>query len=233
LVFVICAYFEFCALVFVIKLAFMGLKNKRILITAGPTWVPIDSVRVISNIATGTTGVLLARESSVRGARVTLLLGPCAKYNLNNSIRVINFRFFSELKDILRRELKNKNYDIVIHSAAVSDFKPEYKLKGKLNSDKGCRLKLIPLEKLVVLIRRFTPKSILVMFKLESTVTDKTLIRRAKSSRDMVGADMVVANRLNPYRAFIIDKEGNRTKVKNRKQLAKKLIKLLNAAFDN
>jgi phosphopantothenoylcysteine decarboxylase/phosphopantothenate--cysteine ligase len=140
---------------------------------------------------------------------------------------VINFRFFSELKDILRRELKNKNYDIVIHSAAVSDFKPDYKLKGKLNSDKGCRLKLIPLEKLVVLIRRFAPKSILVMFKLEPTVTDKTLIQRAKSSRDMVGADMVVANRLSPYRAFIIDKENNQIKAQSKQELAKKLIKVL------
>ena len=211
----------------------MGLKGKKILITAGPTWVPIDDVRIISNVATGRTGILLAREAAVRRAEVTLVLGPGEERVRGKLSRLIRFRFFSELKDILQRELKNKKYDIVIHSAAVSDFKPEYKLKGKLNSDKGCRLKLIPLEKLVVLIRRFAPKSILVMFKLESTVTDKTLIQRAKSSRDMVGADMVVANRLNPYRAFIIDKKGNRTKVKNREQLAKKLIKLLNTVFNN
>ncbi len=211
----------------------MGLRGKRILITAGPTWVPIDDIRIISNVATGRTGILLAREAAVRRAEVTLVLGPGEERVRGKLSRLIRFRFFSELKDILQRELKNKKYDIVIHSAAVSDFKPKYKLRGKLNSDKGCRLKLIPLEKLVVLIRRFAVKSILVMFKLESTVTDKTLIQRAKSSRDMVGADMVVANRLNPYRAFIIDKEGNRTKVRNREQLAKKLIKLLNTVFSN
>jgi len=205
----------------------MGLKGKKILITAGPTWVPIDDVRVISNVATGKTGILLAREAAVRRAEVTLVLGPGEEKAGGRLSRLIRFHFFSELQDILKRELKNKKYDIVIHSAAVSDFKPEYKLKGKLNSDKGCRLKLIPLEKLVVLIRRFAPKSILVMFKLELTVTDKTLIQRAKSARDMVGADMVVANRLSPYRAFIIDKENNQIKAQSRQELAKKLIKVL------
>ncbi len=55
----------------------MSLNGKRILITAGPTWVPIDNVRVISNIATGTTGVLLAWQTSAQGAKVTLVLGPC------------------------------------------------------------------------------------------------------------------------------------------------------------
>ena len=59
----------------------MSLKNKRILITAGPTWVAIDSVRVISNIATGETGILLAKRLSLQGAKVTLALGPsCCAY---------------------------------------------------------------------------------------------------------------------------------------------------------
>ncbi len=229
----------------------MSLRGKRILVTAGSTWVSIDSVRVISNIATGKTGMLLTREAAARGARATLVLGPCCGYNLNKvcslgrkellyinkrlgkSIRIIHFHFFGELRNILKCELKNNRYDIVIHSAAVSDFKPEYKLRGKLSSDRGYRLKLIPSEKLIVLIRHLAPKAKLVIFKLESAVTKKTLIKRAKRARDMVGADIVVANRLNPYRAFIIDKEGNRTKVKNREQLAKKLIKLLNTVFNN
>ena len=84
----------------------MHLNGKRILITAGPTWVPIDSVRIISNVATGTTGVLLSREAVAKGAKVTLVIGPSCGYNLNKSIRIIHFRFFDELKNILKRELK-------------------------------------------------------------------------------------------------------------------------------
>jgi len=205
----------------------MSIKGKKILITAGPTWVPIDSVRVISNVASGLTGMLLAKEVAAQGGRVTLILGPCGEHNLNSSIRIIRFRFFNELKRLLKRELKNTKYDMVIHSAAVSDFRPEYKLRGKLSSAKAYSLRLVPLEKLVVLTRQLARKAKLVMFKLETAVTDKTLIQRAKNEAGKISADLVVANRLNPYRAFIIDKKGYRTSVRSKKELAKKLTAIL------
>jgi phosphopantothenoylcysteine synthetase/decarboxylase len=206
----------------------MGLRRKKILITAGPTWAPIDSVRVISNIATGKTGMLLAREARNRGARVTLVLGPCGECKLDKSIRIIRFSFFKELKDILKHELKGNKYDIVIHSAAVSDFRPEYKIRGKLSSDRAYGLKLLPLDKLIVLIRRLKPKAKLVMFKLESGAQNRTLIQRAKSAGYKFGADLVVANRLSPYRAFIIGRNGSQVLAKSKQGLAKKLINILN-----
>jgi len=206
----------------------MNLRGKRILITAGPTWVPIDSVRIISNIATGETGILLAQYlSSQRRARVTLLLGTSEEDNLVSALRVIRFRFFNELKYILKRELSSKKYDIIIHSAAVSDFKLKYKLRGKLNSDKAYNLRIIPLEKLIINIRRLAKEARLVMFKLESAVTDKALIKRARVAGKLVGADLVVANQLNPYRAYIIDKDDNKIRAKSKKDLVKKLIKQL------
>ena len=205
----------------------MHLNGRRILITAGPTWVPIDSVRIISNVATGTTGVLLSREAVAKGARVTLVLGPSCGYNLEKSIRIIHFRFFNELKNILKRELKNNKYDIVIHSAAVSDFKPEYKSRGKLSSDKAYSLRLVPLEKLAALIRHLSHEVKLVAFKLESVNRDKILIQRAKRAQEKIGAELMVANRLRPYRAFILDKEGSQTSVKSKRDLAKKLINIL------
>ena len=52
------------------------LKNKKILITAGPTWIPIDKVRVITNIFKGRLGIIIAKEAIKRKAKVTLLLGP-------------------------------------------------------------------------------------------------------------------------------------------------------------
>ena len=228
----------------------MGLKGKRILITAGPTWVPIDNVRVLSNIATGETGVLLARQAAAQGARVTLLIGPSGECNLNKSIQVIRLRFFNELKNILKRELKNNTYDIIIHSAAVSDFypvrkkfpkekrlsngfKPTYKLGGKLSSNRAHSLKLVPLEKLVVMIRHLAGKTKLVMFKLETAVTDRALIQRAKKAAKKVNADLVVANRLNPYRAFIIEKGGKQILVKNKQQLARRLVEILSNSFNS
>lgn len=205
----------------------MSLNNKKIFITAGPTWVPIDEVRVIANIATGETGELLAGKLAAQGAKVTLALGPGKEKSNSQLRRLIRFRFFNELKDILIRELKRRRYDIIVHSCAVSDFKPEYKLRGKLASSKSQRLKLIPLEKLVTLIRHLAPAAILAIFKLEFAVTDKTLINRAKKYREKVGADLVVANRINPYRAFIIDCQDSPVSARSKKDLTKKLIKAL------
>ena len=77
------------------------------------------------------------------------------------------------------------------------------------------------------MIRHLTQKAKLVMFKLELEVSDKRLINLARQTSRKVGADLIVANCLSPYRAFIIDKEGNQISAKNKQDLAKKLIKTL------
>ncbi len=204
------------------------LKNKRILITAGPTWVPIDAVRVISNIATGETGILLAQQLEKLGARITLLMGPVGACCLNNKIKIIRFKFFDELRDIINKELRAKKYDVVIHSAAVSDFKSGHYLNSKLSSDKIYNLKLAPLPKIVRDIRYGAPKAKLVIFKLEEGVPDKILIRRARESLLAYRADLVVANEIHPdYKAFILDKEKVYFQVNSKKGLVKKMIKLI------
>ena len=53
-----------------------ALRDKKILVTAGSTWVALDSVRVITNIFTGALGLRIAEEARRRGAEVTLLMGP-------------------------------------------------------------------------------------------------------------------------------------------------------------
>lgn len=210
-------------------------KNKRILITAGPTWVPIDSVRVISNIATGETGILLARQAKKLGTEVTLFLGPVSNIalsHLDKAIRIQRFKFFDELKEKIIEELRTKEYDVIIHNAAVSDFKPG-RFKGKIDSDGVYDLKLKPLPKIIRHIRHLAPKSKLVMFKLESGVSCATLIRRARQAQKKVRADFVVANTINPYRAFIIDKENNTVSVRSKTELAKRLFKIINLTDTN
>src|SRR5205807_3664728 len=53
----------------------ISLAGRRILVTAGPTWVRIDSVRHIGNMSSGRTGLLIARTAAARGATATLLMG--------------------------------------------------------------------------------------------------------------------------------------------------------------
>lgn len=206
----------------------MSLIKKRILITAGPTWVPIDRIRVISNISTGESGFYIAKEAVKYGANVTLVLGPVERYFFDKKIKFIHFKFFDELKEIFKKELTSKKYDIVIHSAAVSDYKPKKRYKGKIKGDlKRLNLILEPTEKIVDNIKKYLSKIFLVVFKLEFGVSDNTLIKRTYKILERTNADLAIGNTFNGrfYWAFILDKENVLASVRSKKTLARVLIK--------
>ncbi len=209
----------------------MNLKNKRILITAGPTWVPIDKVRVISNIATGETGIALAEKLKNLGAKITLLLGPIGDVCLDTNIKLIRFIFFDELKNIIIKELRSKKYDILIHSAAVSDYKPSKVYSGKIKSGiKNFRLSLAPTEKIIDLLKRTDNSIILVGFKFEPQARKDMLIKRTKELIRHAELDLAVANTMNKnkYYAYILD-NYNRSygPIFNKKDLVTKLADLI------
>lgn len=192
-----------------------NLKNKRILITAGPTWVPIDKVRVISNTATGETGRMLARALSKLGAKVTLLLGPFSFDYLNNS---------------LIKNLNSKKYDIVIHSAAVSDYRPQKSFDRKLGSgEKTLILKFKQTPKIINLIKEISPDSILVGFKFEPAMLKEKLIKKALLLINKSKADFIVANTMNAdkYQAYIVSRGETLGPFLSKKLLAHSLINVL------
>jgi len=176
-----------------LKQACGDLRNKRILITAGPTRVPIDSVRVISNLATGKTGRLIAQKLKRKRAKITLLFGPLD---------------FTQLQSALRRELKEKKFDIVIHSAAVSDYRLKTTRKSKINSGiRNLKLELVPTAKIIESIKKLSPGVFLVGFKFQPQATKEVLIRGAQRLRKKASADMVVANTIigkSGYRAYLL-----------------------------
>jgi len=208
------------------------LKGKKILITSGPTWVAIDKVRVISNIATGKVGGLIADEAKKAGAQVTLLQGQVKERLNRKNIRVIKFKYFSDFYMQLRKELTSKKYDIVIHSAAVSDYSVKKFFSGKIRSGlSGFKLELKPTIKIVNRIKKISNKSILVAFKLGIGISRASLIKNAVKLLKSSKADLVVANRISgdKYTAFIIDKKSNiLNSASNKKQLSVKLINMLN-----
>ena len=197
----------------------MSLKNKRILITAGPTWVPIDEVRVISNRASGATGILLAEKLSRLGAKVTLVLGENRDSDLFSResgtkkigrcpyFKVIRFNFFNDLKAIIAAELKNGRYDAVIHSAAVSDYRPRKPRRQKIRSGlKHLRLDLVPTEKIIDSIKKRGSSLYLVGFKFEPSGSRAVLIREAVALVRRSRADLVVANTTvkDKYLAYLV-----------------------------
>lgn len=207
----------------------------KILITAGPTWVALDKARVISNTASGATGILLAEKLARCGIKVTLLLGPGEYPCLNPQIRLVRFRFFADLREKVARELKDKSYNAVIHSAAVSDYQPLRIYSRKIRSGlKKWRLELVPTTKIIDSIKRTNRSLFLVGFKFEPAAGKRTLILKAKRLMKESSCDLVVANAIdhNRYRAYIINKNKTSGPFKSKRNLAEGLTRLLIKAFN-
>lgn len=211
------------------------LRNKRVLITAGPTWVPIDKVRVISNIATGQTGILLAENLIKAGAKVTLLSGPAQICCLNKKVKLIPFRFFDELKNKLIKEIKDRKYDIVIHAAAVSDYRPLSVYNKKIRSGmKNLTLKLVPTVKIINLIKKADPSLFLVGFKYEPAISKAPLLKKARDLMRVAHLDLAVANTVykNSYLAYIVGRQDFYGPLKNKKDMAKGLIRMIGEKYE-
>ena len=169
------------------------LKNKKVLMTAGPTIEYIDPVRVITNLSSGKTGTLLASELISAGAKVTLIYGP-GNQTPSKGIKVINVTTSKEMFDATKKELKKK-FDIVVMAAAASDYTPENPSKSKIKSDKKSliiRLKKAP--KIIDLVRKYQKNALLVGFKAETNLTKIALIKSSQKKMKESGADIIVAN---------------------------------------
>ena len=106
-----------------------SLSGKRVAITAGPTREAFDPVRFVSNPSTGETGIALAREAQLRGAAVTLILGP-THLDLPAGVRTI--RVESAVEMLAAAMEHAVGADLVIASAAVSDWRPERRYDQKV-----------------------------------------------------------------------------------------------------
>ncbi|AXE16670.1 bifunctional phosphopantothenoylcysteine decarboxylase/phosphopantothenate--cysteine ligase CoaBC [Runella rosea] len=106
------------------------LKNKKILITAGPTQEAIDPVRYISNHSTGKMGFSIAKAFSMAGADVTVVSGPTAQPTPDTEITVIPVRSAKEMYEATQKLFAGA--DVIILSAAVADYTPAYPADRKI-----------------------------------------------------------------------------------------------------
>jgi len=121
-----------------------SLKGLRVLVTAGGTREPLDSVRYLGNRSSGRMGFALAREAARRGAEVTVIAAN-AGLEPPPGARVIPVRTAAELAAACRSELAG--CDVLLMSAAVADFRPAGAVDGKLGKEDGVpKIELEPTE---------------------------------------------------------------------------------------
>lgn len=175
------------------------LKNKKVLMTAGPTIEHIDPVRVITNLSSGRTGVLLASELISAGAKVTFVYGP-GDEKPPKGAKVINVISSKEMHSIVKSELKKK-FDIVIMAAAIADYIPIKESKTKIKSSKSnMNISLKKAPKIIDQIKKYQKNVLLVGFKAETNLTKSKLIKMAEKKLKESSADMIIANDIGSIR---------------------------------
>jgi phosphopantothenoylcysteine decarboxylase/phosphopantothenate--cysteine ligase len=171
-----------------------SLQDKKILVSAGATYEAIDHVRGITNRSSGKTGVEIAREAFIRGAKVTMLCGK-----MDVSVPSIFREVKVESTEEMQGELKNllKNQDIFISAAAISDFIPEKSIQAnvdKISSDNDIILKFKRAPKIINSVKKINPDIFLVGFKAEYKVSEEQLIDSARRKMKESSADIMIAN---------------------------------------
>lgn len=112
-----------------------ALKGKKVLITAGPTYEPIDPVRFIGNWSSGKMGIALADAMAIHGADVYLVLGPTLLSPGHNTIKLQRVKTSKEMYDACEKVFPEM--DIAVMAAAVADYKPLNAADKKIKKQEG------------------------------------------------------------------------------------------------
>ncbi len=179
----------------------------RCVITAGPTFEPLDNVRRLTNFSTGRLGSELVNFLAARGHELTLLIGQHATWRgERHAGKVETFTTTANLRDRLCA-LATEPIDAVFHAAAVSDFgfgkiwlrSPGGELKelhaGKLSTRQGTLVaELVPTPKIIYELREWYPKALLVGWKYEVDGERPTVVHLAQKQIAECRTDACVAN---------------------------------------
>jgi phosphopantothenoylcysteine decarboxylase / phosphopantothenate---cysteine ligase len=169
------------------------LKNKKILVSAGPTVEAIDPVRFISNHSSGKMGYAIAKAAEKRGGQVTLISGPV---NLSLPVGVETIDVVSCEEMACQMLLNLDKADIIIKVAAVADYKPvdpsDTKIKKKDNKS-GISVSMTQNPDILKMIGKKKKKNqFLVGFAAETNDLEKNaLLKIKKKNLDMIAANLV------------------------------------------
>lgn len=170
----------------------LPLRGKRFLITAGPTYEPIDPVRFIGNHSSGIMGYEIAVAAANLGAQVTLVSGPSHLEISNGNVDLIKITTAQEMYEACKAHFQDS--DVFIAAAAVADYRPQNVALQKIKKQEASHT--ITLEKTVDILATLAQdkkKQLVVGFALET----ENEIAHAKAKLERKNLDLIVLNSLN------------------------------------
>ncbi len=206
------------------------LRGRRIMVTAGPTPVPVDGVRRIVNRFRGRLGARLAEELTWRGAEAELILGDGA-WRPSAPIPLSVVRTYDEYRDTVVARARSGLFAGVF-SAGVADYRPRQAVAGKIASGQASlTLELEPTEKVIDLACAADPAMHCVAFKYLEGVSEDELVRVA--ARRLGRAGLVVATRGEDtrgteQRALLVTADGVEP-VEDKRAIARRIANHLEA----
>jgi phosphopantothenoylcysteine decarboxylase/phosphopantothenate--cysteine ligase len=169
-----------------------SLQGKNVMITAGPTYEPIDPVRFIGNHSSGLMGFCLAEAAARRGATVSLVTGPsnCTAHHWN--IRRYDVKTAEEMYQQCMSLVEEQ--DIIIMSAAVADFTPAQVAPEKIKKENTqLTLELVKTKDILASVGKIKrDNQLLIGFALET----ENEVENAKKKLHNKNADLIVLNSL-------------------------------------
>jgi phosphopantothenoylcysteine decarboxylase/phosphopantothenate--cysteine ligase len=163
-------------------------KNKKIIVTAGPTQEHIDPVRFISNPSSGKMGNAIARAAEYRGADVTLISGPTHLLDPLH-VKTIRVKSAAEMGKAVLDQFKTA--DIVIKAAAVSDYRSADQAHHKIKKDED--EKVLTFKKNMDILKELGKQKknqLLVGFAAETESLEENAAKKLKEKN----LDMIVGN---------------------------------------
>jgi phosphopantothenoylcysteine decarboxylase / phosphopantothenate---cysteine ligase len=206
-------------------------KNKKCLITAGPTIEPIDSIRYLSNYSSGKQGYEIAKQMILSGAKVTLISGPTNLQPPYKS-KLIEIKTANEMLNAVRKNLK---VDIAIFTAAVSDNSPRKFNKNKIKKENMKNIALKQNKDILYEVSRLKknrPKIIIgfaaetnnhisnAKKKLLEKKCDAIVVNKIEKNNKVFGSDM---NKVS----FITKNKITNLKKTTKRNIAKNIIDLI------
>lgn len=175
-----------------LQLGSRSLAGERVLVTAGGTREPIDTVRSLTNRSSGKMGFAIAAEAARRGADTVLIAGPVS-LETPPGVRRIDIETALEMRDAVHGELAAST--VVVMAAAVADFRPAERSDRKLKKEDlaegaGLRLELVRTPDILAEISRAPGSRVVVGFAAES----HDLVEAARRKLERKGCDLLVAN---------------------------------------